>query len=338
MTQESKRQTVEATPETVTWGAFDPFAEPVHTVSSGDTVEIQTVTTPLDDHVEFLTSEGFDRADVLEDELAVAEEVPHDGPGPHVVTGPVAIADAEPGDVLEVRIRELELRAPYGFNLFLPEGGALPKEFPYADRHVVPFDLENGTAQFSSEVEIPLDPFFGIMALSPDPSAGATNTAPPGYFGGNLDLKQLGEGSTLYLPVNAEEGLFWTGDGHAVQGNGEVCLTAAETSITGTFQFVLHETESRLEWPVAETDTHYVVMGIDPDLDEALADAVRASISLLVGQEGLTPAEAYRLSSLAVDFNVTQVVNGNKGVHGLIPKSIFAEESGIDPARLGAAQ
>jgi len=303
-------------------------------VSSGATVEIETVTPPRANHHETLTNAGIDDEDILEDELTVAEEVPYTGPGPHVVTGPVAIEDAEPGDVLEVQIKDIELRAPYGVNLFMPNGGELPEQFPYEEVEVVPFDFDEGVAEFASDVEIPLDPFLGIMAVSPTPSQGKTDTAPPDYFGGNLDLQQLGAGATLYLPVQAEDALFWAGDGHGMQGNGEVCLTATETSITATFEFELHKDTGRLEWPVAETDDHYIVMGLNESLDDGLEHALKQCIWFLNGQKGLSEADAYRLASLAVDFNVTQVVNGNKGIHGMIPKSIFEEDGDIDLSKL----
>jgi len=332
---ESKEiHTVESTPENVEWGVFDPEKEPVLEVSSGATVEIETVTPPRADHHGTLTSAGIDDEEILEDELTVAEEVPHTGPGPHVVTGPVAVEDAEAGDVLEVQIKDIELRSPYGVNLFLPNGGELPEQFPYKEVEVVPFDLEEGVAEFDDDIEIPLDPFLGIMAVSPAPSQGKTDTAPPDYFGGNLDLKQLGAGATLYLPVQTEDALFWAGDGHGVQGNGEVCLTAAETSITATFGFELHKDAERLKWPVAETDDHYIVFGLNESLDDGLHEALQQAIRFLHSQKGLSESDAYRLASLTVDFNVTQVVNGNKGIHGLIPKAVFDDDGEIDTSKL----
>lgn len=326
--------TVESTPENVDWGVFDPDREPVLEVSSGATVEIETVTPPRDDHLDALTSGGIDEADVLEDELTIAEEVSPKGSGGHVVTGPVAVQGAEPGDVLEVRITDIELRAPYGVNLFMPNGGELPEQFPYEELEIVPFDFDKGVAEFGHGVEIPLDPFLGVMAVSPSPLEGETDTVPPDYFGGNLDLKQLGAGATLYLPVHTEDALFWAGDGHGMQGNGEVCISATETSITGTFEFELHKDTARIEWPVAETDEHYIVVGLDESLDDGLHQALKQCIWFLHSQKGLSEAEAYRLASLAVDFNVTQVVNGTKGIHGMIPKAIFDDDGEVDLSKL----
>jgi acetamidase/formamidase len=321
---------VESSPENVEWGVFDPDKDPVLEVSSGATVEVETVTPPRSNHLGVLTSAGIDEDDVLNDELTIAEEVPYTGPGPHVVTGPIAIEDAEPGDVLEIQIKEIELRAPYGVNLFLPNGGELPEEFPYEAVEVVPFNFEKGVAEFGHGVEIPLDPFLGIMAVSPTPSQGKTDTAPPDYFGGNLDLQQLSAGAKLYLPVHAKDALFWAGDGHGMQGNGEVCLTATETSITATFEFELHKNTERLDWPLAETEDHYIVFGLNESLDDGLHQALKQCIWFLHTLKGLSEADAYRLASLAVDFNITQVVNGNKGIHGMIPKAIFDDGGGID--------
>lgn len=334
---------IQSTPENVDWGGFDPGREPVLAVESGDAVTIETVTIPRANHPDFLVDNGVSRSDVLDDEVTVWREVENEGPGPHVVTGPIYIEDAEPGDILEVHVRDIEYRAPYGINLFVPGGGALPEEFAWSETHVIPMDLENELALFtedvaiddsallSEDIEVPLDPFFGIMAVSPTPTAGRTSTGPPSYFGGNMDNPQLGVGSTVYFPVSAEGALFWAGDGHAVQGNGEVCITAVESSLTGTFEFTLHKDTPRLDWPVGETEDHYIPMGFNEDLDEAMKHAVREAISLLVHQQGLSPADAYRLCSIAVDFNIAEVVDGTEIVQGLIPKSIFSNGGPITP-------
>lgn len=326
--------TVKSTPETVDWGAFDPEHDPVAEVESGDTVIIETVTIPQPDHRRFLLEEGISESDILDDEVTIEQEVTQEGPGPHVVTGPIHIDDAKPGDVLEVRVRDVEIRAPYGLNIFRPDMGALPEDFPWADTATIPLDIDEQVARYVDDIEIPLDPFFGIMAAGPAPESGRTSTRPPNYFGGNMDIPVLTAGTSLYLPVNADGGRFYTGDGHSAQGNGEVNLTAIETSLTGTFEFIVHKDTPRLEWPVAETDDAYVVVGLNEDLNDAMTHAVREAITLLVHQLDLEPAEAYRLCSIAVDFNVSQVVNGNQGIHGVIPKSLFSEEGEIDPGSL----
>lgn len=321
---------VESTLENLRAGNFDPEAEPVTEVPQGAVVEIETVS-PYS--VDVLTDSGVPRDRILEDELAAVRKGTPEGPGPHVVTGPIAIEGAEPGDVLEVQVRDVELRTTYGVNSFDPGGGVLSEGFSELDVDVVRLDRERETASLDSGIEIPIDPFFGIMAVAPSVDRGRVSTAPPGCFGGNIDVKALGAGSTVYFPVRAGGGLFFVGDGHAAQGNGEVNSTAIETSLTGTFVFRVHEDTTRLAYPIAETEAHYVVIGIDETLDAALEHAVRETVSFLVQQTELSAADAYRVSSVAVDFNVSQAVNGNKGVHGLVPKSIFEDHGGIDPGR-----
>jgi acetamidase/formamidase len=172
-------------------------------------------------------------------------------------------------------------------------------------------------------IEVPLRPFFGSMGVAPPASAGRWNSSPPWIHGGNLDNKELTAGAVLYLPVHVPGGLFLVGDGHAAQGNGEVNITALETSLTGELQFFLHK-ERHLEWPRAETPTHYISMGTDEDLTLAAKIAVREMIRFLVEEKGMTREDAYVLCSTAVDFNITQLVDGKKGVHGMLPKSVFA--------------
>lgn len=320
--------TIKSTAENVEWGNFDPNRNPVISVESGETVEIQTVTAPREKHLKLLEDSGIEREKILQDEVNIKNTVLKTGP--HVVTGPIEIKGAKPGDALEVRVKDIEFRAPYGFNLFKPGGGVEEKKFPYQETHVIPFDIENNIAQFDDDTEIPLEPFLGIMAVSPHPEAGKTSTIPPGYFGGNLDLKQLGVDSRLYLPVNTEGALFWAGDGHGVQGNGEVCLTAAETSLTATLEFVIHKQNERLRWPIAETKNHYIIMGFDQNLDQAMSHAVNECVSFLSKQKQIDESDAYRLASLSVDFNVTQVVNNTKGIHAMIPKYLFNKNENDD--------
>lgn len=218
-----------------------------------------------------------------------------------MVTGPVYIEDAEPGDVLEVEVLDLEFRVPYGTNTFRQGKGGLSSEFTWNDSEVIEFDLER-------EV---------------------------GPFGGNIDIQGTGVGTKIYFPVFRPGGLFFTGDGHALQGNGEVDLTALETSLTGTLKFTVHKDTPQMDWPVAETDDDVYIMGINEDLDEAMEQAIEEAISVLVHQKGMTPTAAYRFCSLAVDFNVSQVVDINKGIHGKIPKSTFEEGFEVDPQALG---
>jgi acetamidase/formamidase len=331
---------VESTPENVVWGAIDPTKEPVERVESDSVVQIETISHEgiLEDQPgpeEFFTNAGIPESEILEDQVRVYDEVPHDGAGPHVVTGPVYIEDAEPGDVLEVEVLDIDFRVPYGANTMRQRKGGLPSEFTWNDSEVIEFDLDRGVAELSDTTEIPLEPFQGIMAVGPTATTGRVNSVPPGPFGGNIDIQGTGVGTTLYFPVFAPGALFFTGDGHALQGNGEVDLTALETSLTPTFRFTLHKDAQQMDWPVADTDEDVYVMGINDDLDNAMEQALREAISLLVHQKDMTPTEAYRLLSLAGDFNVSQIVDINKGIHGKIPKSIFTDGFEIDPQTLG---
>jgi len=304
----------------VVWGNYSAAAKPVLRIQSGDTVEIQTMLTNSPDR---LISAGVKPEQVEAELKAIYAEVKDKGPGGHILTGPIFVEGAEPGDVLEVRIVRIKLSIPYAYNSFSPRSGVLgPEDFEKGSTKIVPLDAERGVAKFAGNIEIPLRPFFGSMGVAPPESAGRINSAPPGIHAGNLDNKDLVAGTKLFIPVHAPGALFEVGDGHAGQGNGEVDITALETSLVGTFQFVVRK-DMHLKWPRGETPTHFIAMGLDKDLTEALKIAVRESIDFLVTEKHLTREDAYMLSSVAVDFNVTQAVDGTKGVHAMIPKSIF---------------
>jgi acetamidase/formamidase len=250
--------------------------------------------------------------------------VQHSGLGGHIVSSPVYVEGAEPGDVLAVRVLEATPRTPYGVNTMRMNRGGLPDEFTLNRSIVIPFDMARGVAKFAPKIEVPLRPFFGIMATGPARSLGKISSGPPGPFGGNIDLKDLTVGSTLYLPVHVPGALFMCGDGHAAQGDGEVDLTAIETSLTGTFRLDLIKGKT-LRWPRAETATHWITLGLHENLDEAMKMAIRETIDFLSVEKGLSREDAYALASIAVDFEVTQVVDGVKGIHGMIPKAIFLD-------------
>jgi acetamidase/formamidase len=311
---------LKVTPQTIAWGYYWADAKPVLTIRSGDTVEIQTVSGNPD---------RLEQAGVAADQIPRAlrtlyKEVPQEqrGPGGHLLTGPVAIDGADPGDVLEVRIREIRMDVPFAYNTFRKGAGFLPDEFEGTKTRIIPLNRERKVAVFASGIELPLKPFFGSMGVAPPEAVGKINSAPPGIFAGNLDNKELVAGTTLFIPVHARGALFEVGDGHAGQGNGEVDITAMETSLTGVFQFILHK-ELHLKWPRAETATHWITMGLDPDLTEATRIAVHETLDFLTNEKKLTREEAYMLASVAVDFEITQLVDGTKGVHGMIPKNIF---------------
>jgi acetamidase/formamidase len=240
------------------------------------------------------------------------------------LTGPIDIAEAEPGDVLEVQILKIDIDVPWACNGFGAGRGFLPNDYPYGKSKIIPLDREKMIAHFAPGIEIPLHPFFGSMGVAPPPSAGRIDSAPPWMHAGNMDNKELVAGTTLYVPVHAKGALFEAGDGHAGQGNGEVDITAMETFLSGTFKFIVHK-DQHLLWPRAETPTSYISMGFSPDLKEATTLAVRDMINFLVEQKHLSRDDAYMLTSVAVDVDITQLVDGNVGVHALCPKKIFTK-------------
>jgi acetamidase/formamidase len=244
------------------------------------------------------------------------------GPGGHILTGPVYVEGAEPGDTLEVRIEAVKLAIPYAYNAFGPRSGAIPEDFPRSKMRIIPLDEVKMIARFAEGIEVPLRPFFGSMGVAPPETLGRVNSAPPGVHAGNLDNKELVAGTILLIPVHVPGALFQVGDGHAGQGDGEVDITALETSLTGTLRFFVRK-RAHLKWPRAETPTHWIAMGIDRDLDVAMKIAVREAVDLIVEEKKLDRDDAYMLCSVAVDFRVTQVVDGTKGVHAMIPKAIF---------------
>jgi acetamidase/formamidase len=312
---------LKASPTTVAWGYYWSAAKPVLTIRSGDTVEVQTLTTSSPTS---LANAGVKAEDIEPELKTIYAEVKDKGPGGHILTGPIFIEGAESGDTLEVRIQKIRISTPYATNGFSNRSGVLAglPDFQRGRTKLIPLDVERGVAKFSERIEIPLRPFFGSMGVAPPEGMGRINSAPPGIHGGNLDNKDLVEGTTLFLPVHVKGALFEVGDGHAGQGNGEVDITAMETSLVGTFQFIVRK-DLHLNGPRGETPTHWIAMGLDPDLDQALVSATRAAIDFLVTEKGLSREDAYSLCSVAVDFNVTQAVDGTKGIHAMIPKSIF---------------
>ncbi len=314
--------TLPATPSTVVWGYYSAHAKPALTVHSGDTVRIQTLSTC--GSTERLVSEGVAPADIPAYNADIYREVKDRGPGGHILTGPVAIAEAEPGDVLEVDILKIDIDVPFACNGFAAGRGFLPNDFPYSRSKMIPLDRERMIAKFAPGIEIPLHPFFGSMGVAPPESAGRIDSAPPWIHAGNMDNKELVAGTTLYIPVHATGALFEVGDGHAGQGNGEVDITAMETFLSGTFRFLVHK-DRHLLWPRAETPSSYISMGFSPDLKEATTLAVRDMIDFLVEQKHLSRDDAYMLTSVAIDVDITQLVDGNVGVHAICPKNIFTK-------------
>ncbi|HLJ85931.1 MAG TPA: acetamidase/formamidase family protein [Candidatus Angelobacter sp.] len=313
--------TLKAGPKTVAWGYYDAAAEPVLRIHSGDTVEFQTLLTNSPTGLE---KAGVAPADVEQNLRDVYKEVTTRGPGGHILNGPVYIEGAEPGDTLEVRIQKIDLAIPYAYNGFRYGAGFLTQDFTHAKVKIIPLDRERMVAKFAPGIEIPLHPFFGSMGVAPPESYGRVDSAPPGVHAGNMDNKELVAGTTLFLPVHARGALFEIGDGHAGQGNGEVDITALETSLIGKLQFILRK-DLKIKYPRAETPTHYISMGFDDDLSEATRIAVREMISFLVTEKHLDRDDAYMLTSVAGDVDITELVDRNKGVHVMMPKSIFVK-------------
>jgi len=316
MSRAAGQHVVRVTPATVEYGYFAADAKPVLTVKSGETVTMDTICA-----IPELEQLGAAQDDPIRELKQIEAEVKDKGPGPHVMTGPVAIEGAMPGDVLEVEILDIRLRSPYGWMMIAPGAGALPEEFPYLRRKLVPLDERNKVAEFAPGIRIPVHPFFGNLGVAPP--EGRLNSAPPAYNAGNMDNKWLVAGTKVYIPVQVPGALFSVGDGHAAQGDGEVCITAIETNLTGVFRFTVRK-DMKLRWPRAETPTHFITMGLHESLDEAARRATREMIDYLVTTRGLSRDDAYMLTSAAVDLHVTQVVDGVKGVHATLPKSIFS--------------
>lgn len=319
------QQILSASPSTVAWGYYWTKAKPVLTVHSGDTVRVETLSTC--GSPERLKAAGVKAAEIPQyvTEIYNAKDIDK-GPGGHILTGPIAIAEAEPGDVLEIRIRKIDIDVPWSCNGFSVGRGYLPDDFPYGKMSIIPLDLKRGVAEFAPGIEIPLHPFFGSMGVAPPASAGRYNSTEPWMHGGNMDNKELVEGTTLYLPVHTAGALFEVGDGHAGQGNGEVDITALETMLSGSFEFIVHK-DMHLLWPQAETEKYYITMGFSTDLNEATKMALRNMIDFLVSAKHLSRDQAYQLSSVAVDLDITQLVDGKVGVHAMCPKTIFAANS-----------
>jgi len=309
---------LKASPATVHRGFFDASLKPVLTIDPGDIVRLETAT----GNPRWFEKLGVPKEKIPAELYEVFKGVDNDGRGDHTLNGPIAVRGAEPGDMLEIRIRSVDVRLPIAGQSFVPNRGLLPEDFAYEKNRVTWIDVDRKVVQFAPGIEFPAKPFWGVIAVAPPASMGRVSSGPPNMFGGNLDNRDLGAGSTLYLPVFVPGALLSVGDGHAAQGQGEVSLSAVETSLKGEIQVLLHKGHS-LRWPRAETATHYITMGLNPDLDEAAKIATREMIDFLVESKQLSREEAYLLCSATMDLIVTQVVDGTKGIHAMIPKSIF---------------
>jgi acetamidase/formamidase len=315
--QSPRTHRLEATPATVAYGHYWSETKPVLTIASGDIIDVDTLLTSVPDRLE---KAGVPAADVQASLRAIVDNVKDRGPGGHILTGPVFITGAEPGDALEVKVLSIELPIAYGYNGcsgFIRENCA-----PGRGPTIIPLDRAAMTATFLPGIVIPLAPFFGSMGVAPPPAMGRISSNPPGIHAGNLDNKELVAGTTLWIPVHVRGALFAIGDGHAAQGDGEVDQTAIETSMRGKVQLTVRKGMT-LSWPRAETATHYISMGTDVDLTVATRIAVQEMIDFLAATKKLDKHQAYQLTSLAGDVAITQLVDGTMGVHVKMAKGIF---------------
>lgn len=307
---------LEATPQTVAYGYYWSEAKPVLRIKSGDILDVDTLLTN--------TPRGLERAGVKPEDIQaslreVVDGVTDKGPGGHILTGPVYVEGAEPGDGLEVKILSIDLPIAYGYNGC---SGYLRENCRPDGTKIIPFDRKKMTAEFVPGIVIPLRPFFGSMGVAPPPEAGRVSSTPPGTHAGNLDNRELVAGTTLFIPVHVPGALFEIGDGHAAQGDGEVDQTAIETSLRGKVQLTVRKGMT-LAWPRAETSTDYISMGTDEDLAKATKIAIQEMIDFLAATRGLDKHTAYQLTSIAGNVVITQLVDQKVGVHVKMPKEIF---------------
>jgi acetamidase/formamidase len=308
-----------ATPQTVAWGYYSAAATPVLRIASGDTIEVETMITNRPDRLE---AAGVAPGDVQQSLRDIVAQDSDRGPGGHILTGPVYVEGADSGDVLEVRILRIDLAIPYGYNGC---AGFLPANCDTTQRtRIIPLDRKGMTAQFAAGLVLPLHPFFGSMGVAPPRDSGRVSSNPPGIHAGNMDNRELVAGTRLFIPIHTAGALFEIGDGHATQGDGEVDQTAIETSLRGRLQLIVRK-DLHLTWPRAETRTHIIAMGMDKDLTRATQIAVQQAIDFLAENRGWSKMEAYRLVSVACDVRITELVDGNVGVHVMIPKTILAK-------------
>src|SRR3954470_13352132 len=316
--QKSKPNThrLEATPQTVAYGYYWSEANPVLRIASGDIIDVDTLLTNTPRGLE---RAGVKPADVQQTLRNVVDTVTDKGPGGHILTGPVYVEGAEPGDALEVRILSIEISIPYGYNGC---AGFLPENCKPGPARIIPIDRKKMIAAFAPGISIPVHPFFGSMGVAPPPAAGRVSSTPPGIHAGNLDNRELVAGTTLFIPVHVPGALFEIGDGHAAQGDGEVDQTAIETSLRGRLQLTVHKGMT-LAWPRAETPTDYISMGTDEDLTKATKIAIQEMVDFLADAKGLDKLAAYQLTSVAGNVVITQLVDQKVGVHVKMPKRIF---------------
>jgi acetamidase/formamidase len=307
-------------PQNVVIGNFDAGARPVLSVASGDSVDVDTLITSTPDVLERM---GLPAAEVQQSLRDILSAKLERGPATHILTGPIFVEGAEPGDALEVRVLSVDLAIPYGYQACSAKWTFLPENCEEPKSRIIRLDPKRGIAEFGVGIEVPLAPFFGVLGVAPAPEAGRISSLPPGMHGGNLDIKQLTAGTKVVLPVRANGALFEVGDGHAAQGDGESGGTALETSLRGRLQFIVHK-HMQLTWPRAETATDFITVGADPDLTRAGRIANREMIRFLMEKASLSRTEANRLAGIAGDLHFGELSDESVLVYMTLPKKVLS--------------
>jgi acetamidase/formamidase len=305
-----------ATPTTVAYGYYWSEAKPALRINSGDIVEIETMLTNTPAGLERMGVKPEDVPQNLRD-IVTQDTGSLRGPGGHILTGPIFVEGADSGDVLEVRIQSITLPIAYGYNGC---SGFMRELCEQRASRLIQMDRKNMTAEVAPGIVVPLRPFFGSIGVAPAPALGRVSSNPPSRHAGNLDNKELVAGTTLYIPVFVKGALLELGDGHAAQGDGEVDQTAIETNLKGRVQVVVRK-DMKLDWPRGETPTHWITMGTDTSLVVATKVAIAQMVKFLQEKKGITQTQAYQAASMAADLRITQLVDGNVGVHMMIAKS-----------------
>jgi acetamidase/formamidase len=310
-----------ATPTTVAYGYYWSEAKPAIRVSSGDIVEIETMLTNSPTGLERIGVKPEDITQNLRD-IVAQDTGSLKGPGGHILTGPIYVEGADSGDVLEVRIQSITLPIGYGYNGC---SGFVRELCEVRGSKLITMDRDKMTAEVAPGIVVPLRPFWGSMGVAPAAALGRVSSNPPSRHAGNLDNRELVAGTTLYIPVFVKGALLEIGDGHAAQGDGEVDQTAIETDLHGRVQLIVRK-DMKLEWPRAETPTHWIAMGTDTSLVVATKTAIREMVKFLQETKGITQTQAYQAASMAADLHITQLVDGNVGVHMMIAKKYLGQQ------------
>ncbi len=311
-----------ATPSTVAYGYYWFDAKPALRINSGDIVELETMLTNTPAGLERIGVKPEDIPQNLRDIVTQDTGAALKGPGGHILTGPIYVEGADSGDVLEVRIQSISLPLAYGYNGC---SGFMRELCEVRGSKLIAMDRQKMTAEIAPGIVVPLRPFFGSMGVAPAPALGRVSSNPPSRHAGNLDNKELVAGTTLYIPVFVKGALLEVGDGHAAQGDGEVDQTAIETNLRGRLQLIVRK-DMRLEWPRGETPTHWITMGTDTSLVVATKTAIKEMVTFLQQTKGITQTQAYQAASMAADLRITQLVDGNVGVHMMISKSYLTQK------------